>query len=332
MLSNTYKRIIIIVIDILFSWYIWEVNIWLGNPCYTTAFSRCFILSVTTFLIVYTPFEIYFSFRDLWFDRWKRLYQKDLEVTTIKINVSDGFIFGNLVKNHNKSIISSTNALIIVCHGFSDTNEKLEYFYFPLALQGYIILAYDARGTGKSKKIGKRSEFLKRIEDFQEIIEWVQSKEEFSNVKIYCVGFSIGGITALAGGFLNKKIEKIIAISSMSHYKQNIPKYNPIVMLSYLIKGVRLFPKEEDNIKLSPYLLFQNTQKELSTEDWNQISKKVMLIHCKNDKVIKFKNFRENQMILNSPSQNLLVLKKGGHSQKKNECVLVGATLNFINS
>ncbi|MFW9990021.1 MAG: alpha/beta hydrolase [Candidatus Odinarchaeota archaeon] len=332
MLSNTHKRIIIIIIDILFSWYIWEVNIWLGNPCYTTAFSRCFILSLTTFLIVYTPFEIYFSFRDLWFDRWKRLYQKDLEVTTIKINVSDGFIFGNLVKNQNKSIISSKNALIIVCHGFSDTNEKLEYFYFPLALHGYIILAYDARGTGKSKKTGKRSEFLKRIEDFQKIIEWVQSKEEFSNIKIYCIGFSIGGITALAGGFLNKKIEKIIAISSMSNYKQNIPKYNPIVMLSYLMKGVKLFPNEEDNIKLSPYLLFQKTQKELSTEDWNQISKKVMLIHCKNDKVIKFKNFRENKMILNSLSQNLLVLKKGGHSQKKNECVLVGATLNFINS
>ncbi|MFX1366184.1 MAG: alpha/beta hydrolase [Promethearchaeota archaeon] len=330
MLSNTLKRIIIIIIDALFSWYIWEVNIWLGNPCYTTAFSRCFILSMTTFLIVYTPFEIYFSFRDLWYDRWKRLYQKELEVSTIKIKVSDGFIFGILVRNKNQAKINSKNALIIVCHGFSDTNEKLEYYYFPLALQGYMILAFDARGTGKSKKTGKRGEFLKRIDDFQKITEWVQNHEEFINVKIFCVGFSIGGITALAGGFLNKKIEKIIVISSMSYYKQNIPKYNPIVMLSYLMKGVSLFPNEEENIKLSPYSMFESIKKELSTEEWNQISKKVMLIHCKNDKVIKFKNFRENKMILNSPAQNLLVLKKGGHSQKKNECALVGATIGFL--
>ena len=79
--SNTLKRVILTIIDFLFSWYIWEVNISLGNPCYTTAFSRCFTLSLTTFLIVYTPFEIYWSFRDLWFDRWKKIFLKDLVIT-----------------------------------------------------------------------------------------------------------------------------------------------------------------------------------------------------------------------------------------------------------
>lgn len=118
----------------------------------------------------------------------------------------------------------------------------------------------------------------------------------------------------------------------MSYYKQNIPKYNPVVRLSYLIKGVKLNPNERENNQLSPYLLFQNAKKELSSEEWKDFSKQVMLIHCKNDRVIKFKNLKENRLILESPEKNILILKKGGHSQKKNECVLVGATLNFINS
>jgi predicted esterase len=332
LLSNILKRIILITIAILFSWYIWEVNISFGNPCFTTAFSKCFTLSVTTFLIIYVPFEIYFSFRKLWYDRWKRLFLKDLDISNIKIDVSDGFLYANLVKNRVQSKLNLKNAVILVCHGFSDTKETLQYLYFPLAYQGYIILAYDARGTGKSKKTGKRSNFLKRIEDFKKIIEWVKSQEEFSNKKVHCIGFSIGAITVLSGGFLNKEIDKIIAISSMSHYKQNIPKHNPVVMLSYLFKGVKLFPTIEENDQLSPHILIQNAKKELTSEEWKIISKRVMLIHAKNDRVIKLKNFKENKIILESPDRNLLLLNKGGHSQKKNECIIVGAILNFLNS
>jgi len=332
LLNKIVKRTILIIIDILFSWYIWEVNVSFGNPCYTTAFLKCFTLSVTTFLIVYSPFEIYWSFRDFWFDRWKKLLLKDLNVSSIQIGISDGFLSANLVKNRNQSKDDSKNTIIIICHGFSDTKETLQYYYFPLAFHGYTILAYDARGTGKSKKVGKRSDFLERIEDFKEIIKWVKNQKEFSNKKIFCIGFSIGAITVLSGSFANNNVQKIIAISSMSYYKQNIPKYNLIVMLSYLIKGVKLFPNIEENSRLSPFLLIKNVKEESTLEEWKAFSKKVMLIHCKNDKVIKFKNLKENRLILESPEKNILILKKGGHSQKKNECILVGATLNFLKS
>ncbi|MFX1379127.1 MAG: alpha/beta hydrolase [Promethearchaeota archaeon] len=332
LLSNLLKRIILIIIDILISWYIWEINISFGNPCYTTAFSKCFTLSTTTFLIVYVPFEIYWSFRDLWFDRWRKLFLKDLKVSNIKIGVTDGLLSGNLVINRNQSKVDKKNAIIIVCHGFSDTKETLQYFYFPLAYQGYIILAYDARGTGKSKKTGKRSDFLKRIEDFKEIIDWVKNQKEFINRKVYCIGFSIGAITVLSGGFSNKIIQKIIAISSMSHYKQNIPKYNLIIMLSYIMKGVKLFPNAKEDNLLSPFLLMKKVKEEITSEEWEKLAKRVMLIHCKNDKVIKFKNLKENILILEPPKKNIIILKKGGHSQKKNESILIGATLNFLNS
>ncbi|MFX1477143.1 MAG: alpha/beta hydrolase [Promethearchaeota archaeon] len=332
MLSNTHKRVILIIIDLLFSWFIWRVNISLGNPCKTLAFTKCFILSTTTFLIVYTPFEIYWSIRDLWYDRWTHLYQEELEESRIRIDIPEGSLSGILITNKDIVKSDSINSIVIVCHGFSDTKETLQYFYYPLAYQGFTILAYDARGTGKSKKTGKRSEFLKRIEDFKEVVNWVKLNEKFSEMKIHCVGFSIGATTVLNGGISNKNIEKIIAISSMSNYKQNIPKFNPIVMLSYLMKGIKIFPSDEENKILSPYVIIDELKKTLSLNEWREISKRIMLIHSKNDRIIKFKNFNENRSILETPQQNVLILRKGGHSHKKNECALVGAALIFLTS
>ena len=118
----------------------------------------------------------------------------------------------------------------------------------------------------------------------------------------------------------------------MSHYKQNVPKFNPIITLSYLMKGVKLFPSNEENKKLSPYLIIENAKSKASKDGWEQLSKRVMLIHCKNDRVIKYKNFKENQLILESSEENVLILRRGGHSQKKNECALLGASLKFLES
>jgi len=331
-ISNTIKRLILIFFDILISWFIFRVNIWLGNPCESVAFTRCFILSATTFLIVYTPFEIYWSIRDLWYDRWLGLSFKYLEEVDIKISISNGFLSATLIKHKNLDRVKSRDSIIVICHGFSDTKETLQYYYYPLALQGYVILVYDARGTGESKKSGKRGNFLKRIEDFDYIVKWIKSNKEYSTFKINSIGFSIGALTVLCAGFQNMDIMKIVAISSMSYYKQNLPKFNLIVILSYLMKGVKLFPTTEESEKLSPYLIIENTKSNYSPEKWEIFSKRVMLIHSKNDRVIRFINFKENAKVLESPTKNLLILKKGGHSQKKNECALVGTTLSFLNS
>ncbi len=330
MLSKNQKRIILIIIDLLFSTFIWHVNASWGNT-----FNTCLILSTTTFLIVFTPFEIYWSFRDIWYDRWKIIQPEKMEDITkieVTIEVDNGDLIADLIKTTDYEKIKNKNTIIIISHGFSDTKETIQYYYYPLVFHGYVILAYDARGIGKSKKTGNRSQFLKRIEDFDKILEWVKNNDEIKNMKIYCVGFSIGALTVICGGFENKEIEKIIGISTISNYRQNLPKFNILVLFSYFLKGVKLYPNNEENQKLSPYILFKSMKDKTSEEEWSYYSKKVMLIHCINDKIIKFKNFKENQLILNAIPKNLLILKKGGHSQKKNELALVGASINFFNN
>jgi len=318
----------LIYVDIIFSMLIWNTNASWGND-----FETCFILSTTTFLIVFTPFEIYWSFRDIWFDRWVLLWSKKIETRNINIEVEGGKLLrANLLTPTNNEDTSSKNAIIIVSHGFSDVKETLQYLSYPFALQGYDVLTYDARGTGKSKDAGKRSDFINRIEDYKKIIDWIKTDQKLSRKRIYTIGLSIGAITALCGGFPNEKVEKIVAISAISNYRQNLPKYNPVVMLSYLMKGVNVYPSKEKNLKLSPYAIFAAVKNEVPKDKWKEISKKVLLIHSRNDRVIKFKNFEENTSILETPADNQLILKKGGHSMKKNEIALVGASLKFFNS
>jgi len=333
MLSKNQKRVILIFFDILFSAYIWNVNASWGNAFYT-----CLVLSTTTFLIIYTPFEIYWSFRDIYFDRWIPIKYNHLKTSKIKIKVEQSkkghnkYLGGLLISFGENNKDRSKDTIVIICHGFSDKKETLEYYYLPLAYQGYTILAYDARGTGESKKVGKRSQFIKRIDDFKKIVSWIENNNELKSYKIYAVGFSIGAITVLCGGFSSEKIKKIIAISSMSYYKQNLPKYNLIVMLSYLIKGVKLFPNKKENEELSPYIVIEQFKSLISDEEWEYYSRRVFLIHAINDRIIKFKNFKENVTLLDITENNTLILKKGGHTQKKNELLLVAASLDFFNS
>ena len=333
MLSENYKRVILIFFDLLFSAYIWNVNASWGNPFYT-----CLLLSTTTFLIIYTPFEIYWSFRDIYFKRWAPIKYNNLKKSNIKIKVEQSkkeksnYLGGFLISPDEHHKDQSKDTIVIVCHGFSDKKETLEYYYLPLAYQGYTILVYDARGTGESKKVGKRSQFIKRIDDFKKIVSWIENNSKLKSYRIFAAGFSIGAITVLCGGFSSENVKKIIAISSMSYYKQNLPKYNLIVMLSYLIKGVKLFPNTRENEELSPYIVIERFKSLITDEEWKYYSQRVFLIHARNDKIIKFKNFNENATLLDITEKNKLILKTGGHTQKKNELLLVAASLDFFNS
>lgn len=334
MLSKNVKRIIVLYFGIIISTLIWNVNQNIfGNP-----FWPCFILSTTTFLIIYTPFEIYFSFRDIWFDRWIQFHLEGLDLKKVKINVGNRkkkkkrALTAFLITPKDENYIKSKNVVIVICHGFSDKKETLQFYYLPLAMQGFTILAYDARGTGESRKVGRRNQFYKRIEDYKTVIKWIKESDDLKNKKIYSVGFSIGALTILCGGFPINEIEKLIAISSISNYKQNLPKFNPIILLRYFFKGVKLFPTDEENEKLSPFMVINKIKQTLQEEDWKILSKRVLLIHCRNDKIIKLRNFEENSELLNISEQNKLLLRKGGHTNKKDELALVGVSLRFFNS
>jgi pimeloyl-ACP methyl ester carboxylesterase len=332
MLSKNLKRYILIYFDLIISMLIWNIN----QNIFSNPIIICLILSTTTFLIIFTPFEIYWSFRDFWFDRWAKFYPKDVTVLKLQIPLNkevkkkQSFLSALLIYPRESKTTQLKNSIVIICHGFSDTKETLQNYYYPLVYRGHIVLAYDARGSGGSKKLGRRGQFLKRIDDYKEVIAWIKSNKEFRNMLISSIGFSIGAITVLCGGFNNKIINKIIAVSAISIYNKNLPRYNPLVMLNYLLKGVKLFPNEEQNKKLSPYLIFEDLRDRINREEWQKLVSRIMLIHAKNDHIIKFKNFEENCAVLGLPERNKVILEKGGHTHKKNELILTASSLEFL--
>ena len=102
MLSKSHKRIIVIIIAFLVSAFIWYVNASWGNTLRILV-----IASILTFLTVYAPFEIYFTFRDIWFDRWDVLYLKNLETTKVKINVDGANLYADLIKSKDNEAVYS---------------------------------------------------------------------------------------------------------------------------------------------------------------------------------------------------------------------------------
>ncbi|MFO8018468.1 MAG: alpha/beta fold hydrolase [Promethearchaeia archaeon] len=325
MLSKNLKRFILIIIDLAFSGFIWHMNASWGNTILT-----CLILSSTTFLIIYTPFEIYWSFRDLWFDRWTQLQLDKCEKKEIKINVPQGNISAELIQKRIIHSDEDPRGFVVMNHGFSDTKEDLHYFSYALAEYGYIILSYDARGIGESKQLGHRSDFQKRVQDFEYIIEWITSQNKYKNMEINCVSFSIGAVIAITAAFKNELINKIVAISAISKYKALIRRLNLALLLLYSLKGVKIFPSEEENQLLSPYYIFKNTKRSIPPESWKRISNNIFLIHSRNDRVIDIQNFQENRDILDLDPRKQLVFEKGGHTQKKNELSLIAAALRFF--
>ena len=108
MLTKTKKYFILIVIDVLISAFIWHVNASWGNTFWT-----CLILSTTTFLIIFTPFQIYFSLREIYFDRWKFLHLEVIEKSKVKINVDGGYLYADLIISKNQEAVNLKNTIVI---------------------------------------------------------------------------------------------------------------------------------------------------------------------------------------------------------------------------
>lgn len=329
-LSKNLKRVLVAIIGIIVSAFIWHIN----RNIFGNVIRTCIILSTTTFLLIYVPFEIYFLIRTIWYDRWKDLRSDKIKMFKMYIPIDErkehGYIVANIISSQEQRA-QKRKSIIIISHGYSDTKETLEYLYVPLALQGYTILAYDARGSGESKRLGKRNQFLERIEDYRKILDWIQEQNAFKGFNIYAIGFSIGAIIAISAGFTENRVKKIIAISCISQYKKNIAIFNPVILIGYILRGIPLFPTEKQDRKLSPYKIFEKQKSTISQSEFDRLTHRIYLVHSKNDSVIKFKNFRENSTILNIPKENTLLFKRGGHTMKKNELALVGGILRFLN-
>lgn len=233
-----------------------------------------------------------------------------LEIENIDIPIKDEDLF---LKG---TIYSSSNTpkkapFIINLAGLLDHRESyfVKYYTEKFADAGYNVLSYDYRAHGETKKqTGSRWDrmVVQIFSDIQIVIDWVLTHQSYRLLeeKIILFGRSIGGAIILTHGFLNKKVNTLIALCARYDYHSTTIKF-----------------QEEIVQKISPKYF-------LKDEPLN--NKRILIAHCKDDNRIPFSNLSQIQNQLGLNVENVLQFEAGGHSFKGHREDIFNAALKFI--
>jgi len=329
------KHYVLSIISLLFVIFVYWVNFSWGNSSW-----RSLQLAFWTFWLIFLLFAFYWEIRDFWQFRWYQADRTNITAIPLMIPISNSkksiqadYLCRKTDFQSSEPISSSSKPLIIFSHGFSDDRIKSSYISIPLVLMNYDLIVYDARGAGKSRKVGNKNQFDKIIEDLGEIINFIHNQSEFNSHPIFLVGFSLGAMASIIQGIQFPFVKKIIAIAGMSDFHANF-SFSPMpfkaswwVWARYQLFGVPVNPTPELNAKISPILHLQAKQRETNNDTiWKDLMKQTLfLIHAQNDPIININNFNENREVCDLPIENWFLTQKGGHMFRRYELALLGA-------
>jgi pimeloyl-ACP methyl ester carboxylesterase len=315
--------------------FLYWINVNWGNSVW-----RSFQLSFWSFWLIFLLFAFYWEIRDFWQNRWVQADRTNISSLPLSIPVEHGekiiaaeYLHNNLTTNLSTVELSKTKPLIIFSHGFSDDRIKSSFITIPLVLMNHDLVIYDARGAGKSRKVGNKNQFEKIITDLGEIIQYVHNQPQFSSRPIYLVGFSLGAMGSLIQGIQLPYVQKIIVIAGISDFRENFA-FSPMpfkaswwIWARYQFFGVQVNPSPKLNAELSPILHLQDKRDSFNNQtDWIHFTNRtIYLIHSKNDSIIKIQNFNENLKICELSNKNWFLTEHGGHMFRKSELALLGA-------
>jgi len=346
------KHILLFIVDFILAVFIYYVNFSLGNTS-----GRCFYLSLMTFIFVWLCWSLYFELRDFWQFRWYRVDTLQIKISSVKIPI----LWPKSNQDHNINKKKAPNIdenpslygeilhwkktppkspVVIFSHGFSDDCVYTRHITIPIVLSGYDVLTFDSRGSGKSRKAGKTNQFVEITRDLKDIIKYVKNDSFLGGRPIYLVGISLGSLASIKQGLTDDSVEKIIAVAAMSNYRDNIPqspitfKKNWWLWLRYTFFGVEMNPLDGINYELSPILQLSKLRKKYGNDDdWIDFtSKKLFLVHAKNDKIISYDSFLENRNVskLVSQNKNWEIFNSGGHNFLQYELLLVSTIISMM--
>lgn len=323
--------ILLIFVSILLFWINWS---W-GNSLRT-----CFLLSFYSFIMIFMSWNIYWELRDFWQFRWFRADTLDLKIQQYKIPIKwedkrQKYLIGDLL--HSPHAISSS-PLIIFSYGFSDDRLSSRNLSVAIAAAGYDVFTYDTRGKRESRRAGTKNQFVQIVRDFKDVLDFISKQPEFAQREIYLVGVSLGAISSISQGIWHDRVQKIIAIASMSNYRNSFPRSTITfigqwwVWLRYKFFGVIFNPPEEINMQLSPVLQIHKLKDTIANPiRFSEImANKIYLIHDVMDEIIALENFEELRSETGIPTKNWIVTAQGGHIFRTYELSLIAAILASI--
>ncbi|HUX98835.1 MAG TPA: alpha/beta fold hydrolase [Candidatus Deferrimicrobium sp.] len=222
--------------------------------------------------------------------------------------------------------VQNPSPCVIVCHGWGSSLDGPRYLQEALTLHGFRVVAYSARGHGRSG--GKRI-FPEIYEDFTKVLDFLFKAPGFGidPSRMAVIGHSMGGSTALLKAYLDGRVKLVVAMSTVHDVSEtwrrtfNIFSIKFWVLLGFRLSGLRLIVTPEENLWCSPKFTLQKPSKT-----------KVFLIHAKDDAIVEFDNFQKNVDLLKLPPDQTLVFERGGHSFFHLEWVITSQIIKWLNT
>jgi esterase/lipase len=236
-----------------------------------------------------------------------------IENINIPINLDNIKLKGSIYSTSNTP---SKAPWIIILGGFLEHRGStfVKIYIEKFAGAGYYVLSYDYRGHGEDKININKLELYKKtpkiFSDINNVIDWVLENQAYRLLeeKIVLFGRSYGGAIVLTSGYIDKRVNFIVALCARYDY------------MTVQLKIPDILKKSMSKLISPKYFL----KRDLSN------NKRILIAHCKDDKRIPFKNVLQIKDHLGLSDNNVLIYETGGHSFEGHKDHLFIHTIEFL--
>jgi len=205
--------------------------------------------------------------------------------------------------------------LIFLVHGWDSNAGSLSQFAFKLADKNYRVISFDLPAHANSKI--KRTNLFICKNAFKTLLKYINPQEPFS-----IITHSFGSaLSSYSLSEMNYKIDKYILLTANNALEpvfldfKNAIGFNAIIYKQFSNLVTKTMGEKLENMHIS---------KKIPQIDY----KKILIIHDKFDKVLRFHNAEEIHKLI--PNTTLSVYEKIGHYRMLWNDDVIQETVNFI--
>lgn len=206
---------------------------------------------------------------------------------------------------------------IVLCHGLASRKERHADFASYASRQGFVVLAYDARGHGESE--GQLDG--KMLNDVEAAVTFLRGHEAVDPSRVAVRGSSLGGNLALHYAALDRGIRAVAAIC---------PAPEEILLEGLQQAIVEGIAPSTPDVRLEPLSL----RARLREQDIRQAAKQItprplLLIHCQGDEVVPVA-VSESLFTLAGEPKELWLLPAGTHTTAQHDQTVHQFTVDWL--
>jgi|SRR5271157_313544 len=333
-----WKHLTVIIAGGTIATVIYLINRWLGNSAAKSLPVSAFLFGITFF-----AFAILWEVKDTWRERWHSLQEQFPYLPSCELaeefavpTSGGGTLRGYLLSP--KPTEQNGQDCVLLLHGYSDNQATLAYLEEILLQHGHCVATYDARGTGESRAVGNRNDFLAKIhEDLPRVVSFLREHPATQALPLKVVGFSMGASAALIQGVPDLQIRTVVGVAAAANHNENLPPTARFwsaqfwLRLRYRALGLQHNLPNEVNAQISPALFLSEERERYSPEEWGRlITGRVFLVHSSDDKSIKIDKLHANAEVLHVPPNQIFIVTRGGHMFLRGELLLASILIQIL--